>query len=251
MDNKLEDLKKAIAALPRVAGNSLHMEDLLAPALAALPDLLKDPSAWRSLYIDYEPPFLMRLYLPICAGDRTVYLSLHYFFSAPGSGPSDRAQITNPYAGHPELVNKESANNYHPHPWASAFHLLAGGYHQHVGLAKDLGYSNDPASPLRPATYEVKEQQANDPDKNRYAFNNPLIWHRVLPNAGQPVSTMMITYMPDNWNQCGPKPASQQRPLTEQERVFMFGHFQKILASQPRQKPAQTPKTPPKKFGFG
>jgi hypothetical protein len=237
MDNKIEDFKKAIAALPRELDASLRMEDLLAPALAALPELLKDQSSWRSLYIDYEPPFLMRLYLPVCAEDRTVYLSLHYFFGAPGG----QSPIANPYEGRPELVNKESANNYHPHPWASSFYLFEGSYHQHVGLAKKLGYSSE----LRPASHEVKEQDGNDPEKNRYAFNNPLIWHRVLPNAGKPVSTMMITYMPDNWNQCGPKPASKQRELTEKEREFMLDHFEKIVARQLRQKP-----TPPKKFGF-
>ena len=212
------------------------MESLLDPALAALPELLKDKAAWQSLYIDYEPPFLMRLYLPVIGGERTVYLSLHYFF-----GAADRLPIANPYEKKPELIGAESANNYHPHPWASAFHLFQGSYQQDIGLAAERGYSADPASPLRPQPGERKEQQAGDPQKNRYAFKNPLIWHRVLPNDGRPVTTLMLTYIPEGWDQTGPRPPVKQRCLTEAERAFMFAHFGKILCPRP---PSLQPKGP-------
>ncbi len=237
MTQKIDQLKKAIAELPASAGTELRMEKLLDPALAALPDLLKNRENWRSLYIDYEPPFLMRISLPVSSGDRTAFLSLHYFFGLPAEHPSDKAGLENPYKDKPELQQVESVNNYHPHPWASSFQILRGSYKQQVGLAKEAGYSDDPASPLRPIPFAVWEQDANDTAKNRYHFNDPLLWHRVLPNDGQPVASIMITYIPENWNQTGPRPAQKQRELNETEKDFMFNYFTEILSPKTAPKP--------------
>lgn len=228
----VQDLKAAIAALPAHAGDDLHMETLTEKVRAALPELLKQKSEWRSLFIDYEPPFLMRLYRSVCVGDegtpdhRRINISLHYFFGSGDKNAPDLAGIANPYDGRPELADAESKNNYHPHPWAATFLLLEGGYHQQIGKATAPGYNDA----VRPVPFKTQFQQAgNDDSRNRYTFNDPLIWHRVLPNGGNFVSSVMVTYIPQDWNQTGPKPAEKQRPLSDAERAFMFSHFEKLL----------------------
>ncbi len=224
-------LRQAVGTLPEVCGPDLRMEQLIDPALAALPELLQDHTAWSSVYIDYEPPFLMRISLPVedPKSGRKIHIALHYFFGKPDGDAAQAAGIPNPYQQNPDLLQQQSANNYHPHPWATAFHLFEGSYRQRIGHATAVGYSYDPQSSLRPSATTEQAQDASDPALARYAFNDKLIWHQVLPNNGTPVASLMITYIPQDWDQNGPKPVQKQRPLSEAEKDFMFSHFKKIL----------------------
>lgn len=229
---QIKYLHAAIAALPATAGDDLHMESLTERVRAALPELLKDKQQWRSIFIDYEPPFLMRLYRSLCAGDegadqhRRIHISLHYFFGSGDKNAADLKGIANPYDSRPELADAEGRNNYHPHPWAATFQLLEGSYHQQIGKATAPGYNET----VRPVPFRTQFQQAGADDSlNSYTFNDPLIWHRVLPNGGNYVASIMVTYIPQGWNQTGPKPAEKQRPLSDAERAFMFSHFENLL----------------------
>lgn len=245
--SRLEELHAAIAALPIRCGDVLRMQDLIDPVIRALPELLANRGNWSSVYIDYEPPFLMRIALPVTSpGDgKRIHVALHYFFGMPGSGASDAGGLENPYAGRPQLLQQESANNYHPHPWAAAFHLFEGSYRQRIGRANSVGYSADPASALRPVPHDEWAQDSKREDAARYAFNDKLIWHQVLPNDGAAVTSLMITYIPEDWDQIGPKPAQKQRVLNEPELTFMFDHFTSLLQPARAVKPhAQQRRTP-------
>lgn len=239
----VDRLKDMIDKLPAVCGADLRMQDLTDAVLAALRALLYDRDSWKSVYIDYEPPYLMRIALPLCGttDDRRIHIALHYFFGRPGTGAADAYGLVNPYVQSPEDVNRESVNNYHPHPWAAAFHLFEGSYDQRIGRAQTIGYSNDPASPLRPPVIDIWRQDSTLADKARYAFNDKLIWHQVLPNDGAPVTSLMITYIPADWDQIGPRPPQQQRPLHAQERAFMFAHFTQLVTPRPQTQPTARP----------
>lgn len=234
MDKK--SLTNEIAKLPSSYTKGLDMHGLIDPALNSLPELLKDGAQkWDGIYIDYEPPFLMRLYRSFEVKSledgtpRKLFLSLHYFFSNNGDGESDNSGFLNPYIERPHLIGKENANNYHPHPWAAAFFILKGTYKQELGLAVKFGYSADKNSTLRPEPYATKIQTADNLEQCSYAFNNPYQWHRVLPNAYTDVATLMLTYKPCDWSQVGPKPTNKQRPLTNTEKEFMIKYFSNLL----------------------
>ncbi len=241
--NKKYIFEQGIAALPRFVSQDLNMHALLDPAINALPELLKEGiEKWDGIYIDYEPPFLMRLYKSIDVvsladgRSRKAFVSLHYFFSGRGDGDSDRAGFLNPYKERPDLIDKENDNNYHPHPWASAFFILKGSYKQELGLATRLGYSSEPASLIRPKPYALVMQQADNEERCSYAFNDPYQWHRVLPDSlpcgDDDIATVMITYKPEDWGQVGPKPAQKQRQLSLSEKTFMAQHFSKLLSAR-------------------
>lgn len=235
---KKKTFKTKIGQLPYRLNPALDMDELIDPALDALKDFLDEGAdAWEGIYIDYEPPFLMRLYRsfevtsPVDDKKRTVFLSLHYFFAPPNEGDADRLGLVNPYSKRPDLVGQENKNNYHPHPWAAAFYLFKGAYKQELGFARELGYSDDPQSNLRPKPYDVSFQSAKSPTRRSYAFNNPYQWHRVLPSMGD-VATMMVTYRPEGWDQVGPKPKEKQRCLTKTEKEFMITYFKALIKKQ-------------------
>jgi hypothetical protein len=241
--SKIEIFKNSVARLPRRAGPDLHMEDLMDPALDALPELLKDRNRWGGMYIDYEQPYLMRLFTAVTARapdetGRRIHLHGHYFFGKPGKDTAEKAGLPNPYAAPgADGKAKRAKTSYHPHPWAATFAQFDGVYDQQIGLAKTLGYSDDPTSPLRPVPFTTITQDAGDPDKSRYTFNNPLIWHAVSPSDGQPTTSLMVTYMPLDWGQIGPRPAQIQRMLEPVEMDFMFAHIEQYIS---RPTPART-----------
>jgi hypothetical protein len=225
----LTNLKKVVGKLPATT-EGLDMSILIQPTLKALPTLLSQNNIWHSMYINYEPPFLMRLHTPIESNGRRINVCQHYFFGAPEKDENALTSynIRNPYTNHPELVGKEEDNNYHPHPWAACFYLFNGKYEQDIGYAHELGYT--PIKSQQPMVSQIWQQNSADPDMNTYAFNDRLLWHRVKPLNDEPVSTLMITYKPEDWQQIGPKPPELQRGLYENELGFMFDHFTKQIS---------------------
>jgi hypothetical protein len=77
------------------------MLDVLAQLEQALPAMLRDESIWHSLYVDYHPPTVERLWAPW----RDYRAFLHRIH------PCAREQAL-----------------FHPHPWPSAMRVLEGEY---------------------------------------------------------------------------------------------------------------------------
>lgn len=87
------------------------MLQYLLEAEKELPFLLKRPSLWQSLFINYEKPFVERLWCPW----KKYRLNLHKI--------------------HPCLPGESF---FHPHPWASAMKIVEGTYRMAVGYGEGL-----------------------------------------------------------------------------------------------------------------
>ena len=82
------------------------MLDVLEAVEQKLPELLRDEAGWNSLFIDYHPPTVERLWRTW--GEYRV--SLHRIH------PCERGTAL-----------------FHPHPWPSAMRILSGEYEMAVG----------------------------------------------------------------------------------------------------------------------
>ncbi len=202
LDRKLTELAKR---------KPLDMTAVMEMAEDIVPQLLVDRSRWQSLMIDYQPPHLMRIFTQ-CEG---VRINLHYFMAAKDL-PETR------------LTKGYDENLYHPHGWASAMRILEGSYEQWIGFAQGPGIEAAPKKTLH---------LVHKPGDS-YAMNDPYLWHQVIPRENQPVSTLMVTFMPDDWDQVLPKSTKDLRALNEKEMDFMFAHFQQFYPPQhtPHQK---------------
>jgi len=225
MANPIRALTDQVLALPD-SYKDLHMEELMAPTLKALPILLfEDPH--KSLYITYETPYLMRIAYMIGNADKKIIINGHYFFgeNCTDLGFVPDTSIKNPYFN--RVVKPGTPDNlFHAHPWAATFKLFSGAYDQKIGIAARLGLDCPPDS------FEIVRQDANDPETNTYTFNDPKIWHEVLPINNEPVSTLMISYIPKDWLQKGPTPAEDAplRHLSDTETRWMKQHFLNFLS---------------------
>ena len=123
---------------------------------AALPDLLADEAGWQSLYIDYHPPFVERLYRPW--------------------GPDLRVNLHRIWPCSPQ----ESL--FHPHPWPSAVRILSGQYRMRVG------YGSGVESPPTASTVLLVPGAS-------YEMTHPDAWHAVQP-VGGPSLSLMVTGRP-------------------------------------------------------
>lgn len=197
----------------------LDMTKVMERAEELVPQLLADRNRWQSLMIDYQPPHLMRIFTQ-CEG---VRINLHYFMAAKDL-PETR------------LTSGYDENLYHPHGWASAMRILEGSYEQWMGFAAGPGIENVPKKTLH---------LVHKPGDS-YAMNDPYLWHQVIPRENQPVSTLMVTFMPEGWNQVLPKSNKELRALTGQEMDFMFDHFRQFYPA----KPSLQQKPPHSKPGF-
>jgi len=134
------------------------MLDVLCRVEMELPELLNDSEseAWHSVYIDYHPPFVARLWRPF-EDEYRIYL--HQIFPCqPGEA----------------LL--------HPHPWPSAMRVMYGVYEMGVGY----GDSNN--EPPLAATMILCEGAA-------YEMMNKNSWHYVRP-LGSPAYSVMVTGKP-------------------------------------------------------
>ena len=231
----LDDLKNRLTPLlPKSWKEGLDMQAVLGEVEKAMPQLLRDGGDWQSYYIDYEKPYLMRMFRKVQIDEtRAIYVSCHYFFSPAEEGSKG---ISNPYntAAMKAEIDGDLKNLtlYHPHPWAAGFHILEGKYEQGLGLANALGLAAQP--PI--AEWRIQSDTIND----RYAFNDPHIWHAVVPQDDKPVTTLMVTYAPADWGQEGPRPPRKLRNLRAPEMDFMRDHFERIYKL-----PENAPKSSP------
>lgn len=127
------------------------MLDILYALEQELPGLLQDEAAWNSLYVDYHPPVVERLWRPW----QEYRINLHRIHPcAPGEAL------------------------FHPHPWPSAMHVLDGEYEMAVGYG--AGEDAPPVAALMIAR-----------DDFRYAMTEPDAWHYVRPIAAPTMSLMV------------------------------------------------------------
>jgi hypothetical protein len=127
------------------------MLDVLYDVEKELPHLLADENAWHSLYVDYHPPIVERLWLPW----HEYRIALHRI--------------------HP-CAREEAL--FHPHPWPSAMRVLAGEYEMAVGYGLD-GQA-PPIAALLIATGDL-----------RYEMTDPNTWHYVRPIGAPTLSLMV------------------------------------------------------------
>jgi hypothetical protein len=127
------------------------MLDVLARVEQVLPGLLQDESVWQSLYVDYHPPMVERLWTPW--QDYRVFL----------------------HRIHP--CRREEAL-FHPHPWPSAMRILDGEYEMAVGFG--AGMEDPPVAALMVARSDF-----------RYEMSHPDSWHYVRPLVRPTLSVMV------------------------------------------------------------
>jgi len=158
------------------------MLDVLSRVEQALPALLRNESRWQSLYVDYHPPTVERLWM--AWGEYRV--NLHRIY------PCEREQAL-----------------FHPHPWPSAMHILAGEYEMAVGHG--TGLELPPIAALIIARQDF-----------RYEMTHPDSWHYVRP-LGQPTLSVMVTGLP--WVREAPKVGKPLRPLSAEQKAELFQVF--------------------------
>jgi len=192
----MEHIDDAINRIP------FDMTNVLVECEKHISALLDDRERWRSLMVDYKPPYLMRLFTQV----GKVRINLHYFF--PVTDKVTDEELTTYEVGYDE-------NLYHPHGWASCMRILGGRYEQWIGFASSRGLAEPP-----PRTLHVVHNTGDT-----YAMNHPWLWHQVIPTNQEPVLTLMVTYIPPNWDQDAPLSTQPLRSLTEKELDFMFQTF--------------------------
>ncbi len=87
-------------------------------------DLLNQTHIWNSLFIDYHPPLVERLWTQV--GTHRIYL--HFLHQCE---PKDAL--------------------FHPHPWPSAIHVIEGAYEMGLGFGKGDGVPEKFCTILAPA----------------------------------------------------------------------------------------------------
>ncbi len=127
------------------------MLDVLYAVERELPELLLDESGWKSVYVDYHPPTVERLWRGW--GEYRIYLH-----RIQPCGPGEAL--------------------FHPHPWPSAMRILAGTYEMAVGYGK--GMDEPPVAALMIAEGNF-----------RYEMTDPDAWHYVRPLGAPTMSLMI------------------------------------------------------------
>lgn len=113
--------------------------------------LYNHPDHWKTLYIDYHPPVVERLWTSW--GHCRIYL--HRIF------PCSRKEAL-----------------WHPHPWPSAVKILSGSYEMGVGFGKGQ---------MAPPLASLVRLSAG----SSYEMTNPDGWHFVRPIGGPSFSIMV------------------------------------------------------------
>lgn len=129
------------------------MLDKLLEIEKLLPKLLRDPSVdWKSVYVDYHPPIVERLWLDI----NDVRLYLHRIHTC---------------------AREEAL--FHPHPWPSAMRIINGEYEM------GIGYSADNTPPAETLTKLIVTKGV------AYSMEARNSWHYVAPVSPTSLSVMV------------------------------------------------------------
>lgn len=169
-----------------------YLWELLSRAEQQLPALVADSSRWHSVYVNYEKPYVERLWTELDADHR---LFLH---------------VVEPCA--------EGESLYHPHPWPSIVKVLPGAGYEH-GVGYDLtGSGAPPVGMVQTFSGGVT-----------YEMSDPRTWHYVRPLTSASLS-IMITGRPFVDPPVGyRRPAGLLSPLSEQRRMSLLHMWGMVL----------------------
>lgn len=145
---------------------SNNMLDVLHRVESQLPQMLDDRSGWNSLFVDYHPPAVERLWRQWL--DFRIYLH--------------RIHPCNP-----------GEALFHPHPWPSAMRVLNGTYEMAVGWGKG---KKEPLIAARMILVPGCEYEMTDPDG----------WHSVRPLKEPSFSLMVTGHPWDSTSSEKKKP---------------------------------------------
>jgi hypothetical protein len=147
-----------------------------------MPSLLSQEEAWHTLYIDYHPPIVERLFQDIFVNEQKYRVFLHRIHPcAPGE------------------------DLFHPHPWESAMRILRGRYEMEIGFG--AGQTTPPV--LGKVILSTGDE---------YELTHPDAWHRVRP-LERPVYSLMVAGT--RWNRWSPKSEEKLRHLSLQEYQYL------------------------------
>jgi hypothetical protein len=127
------------------------MLEVLHQVETLLPQILKDESRWKSVFVNYHPPFVERLWTDW--GNYRIYLHLIY--------PCNDTEAL-----------------FHPHPWPSAMKIINGRYEMWVGHGEGM---------KPPLVTEIRILCAGD----EYEMIDPNDWHSVRPLEEPSLSLMV------------------------------------------------------------
>jgi hypothetical protein len=158
------------------------MLDVLDRVEGELPALLQDGERWQSLYVDYHPPTVERLWSRW--GEYRVFL--HRIHPC---GPGEAL--------------------FHPHPWPSAMRVLDGEYEMAVGFGPGMG--EPPVAALMVARGDF-----------RYAMTHPDAWHYVRPLGAPTLSVMVTGKPWERESHRSTKALAPLRPEQAAELLRLF-----------------------------
>lgn len=149
----MKDFKSVENVLPKLLGSGRMLDILEIVEKDVLPELLdqRDIDIWQSLYVDYEKPFVERLWRQL----GPIRINLHKIHSC---------------------IAAEAL--FHPHPWPSAVHVLSGEYETGIGVS--VGQEK-PGVVFR--EFVSREFKYEMPSENA--------WHYVRPVGGSSCSVMV------------------------------------------------------------
>ena len=154
-------------------------------------NILSQPlEKFKTLYVDYEHPYVERLQFNLEDGYRLFFHVIH------------------------ECETEQAL--YHPHPWPSAMHILKGVYETGLSYSEnDEHYKNTETGELNSIIAKneickmvIKDNYYGGPAY--YQMLNPKGWHYVRPI--RTCHTVMLTHTP--WYS-GNKPTKQLQPLSD------------------------------------
>ena len=154
-----------------------------------LPEILKESTIWKSVFVDYHPPFVQRIWTSIILDDIQYRIYLHRILPC-------------------EL--KEAL--FHPHPWPSAMRILSGRY------TMITGHGEGNISPPISMTLSL-------PVGTVYEMVNEDAWHAVCPE-GDAAYSLMVTGTP--WTRESPKSTHALKELDEKIKAEIFEFFRNI-----------------------
>jgi hypothetical protein len=171
------------------------MLEALIESAQALPTLLETPGIWKSLYIDYHPPFVERAYCDF----KNWRINLHRIHPVPDAGS--------------EGGSESQVALYHPHPWPSAMLIVGGAYEMRTGYGSPTG--EPPPMGGRILLTEGAMYEMVDPRE----------WHYVKPSIGLRTHTIMVTGKPYPDRDQSKKPTKELRSLTDEELGELLDYF--------------------------
>jgi hypothetical protein len=161
-----------------------------------LPGWLYQPEKWNSVYVDYEPPFVERLWLQL---DDEHRLFLHHIAPC-----------------------REQQALWHPHPWPSIVKVMQGSGYEH-----GVGYDGTGEGKAPVAMTQVVHGSMT------YEMLSPHVWHYVRPLW--PSWSIMIIGKPFESPSPGyVRPTKALSPLAEGRKSYMLDFWKRNFMAAPQ-----------------